>query len=725
MQTQTSPTPDTLLYGQGRLERLVAVEVGREVTTLLQRTPEGTLRHLERSFSPWLLSEYRRSIPGARWSELEGRGHRWKAEFARWWDYKAAREMLKEHGISTVCYGSPVKQFLMATGETLFKGMRFDELHRLQLDLETTGLDPHAERAKVLMVALCDNRGNQHVVAHDDEMTLLYELVDVIQQWDPDVIEGHNLLAFDFPYLAARAATWEVNLALGRDTSNLRVGDERHCPIGPIKCHYRPAHIWGRHCVDTLLAVRRFDVAKGELDNYGLKDAAQHYGIAAKDRVLVDREQMERWWNEDRERVKTYALQDVAETRALAELVTPTEFYQAQMVPDSYQNVCTTGSGEKINSLLVRNYLAAGAAIPHSQPTREYVGGYTDVRQVGVIRNVVKADVESLYPSIMLNYDVKPEGDVLGVFLPMLRLLTDRRLDAKAKLKTTEGVQYSYWDGLQNSFKIFINSFYGYLGAGRFWFNSPVGAEKVTTTGQEIVKRIATLMEVTGALVIEVDTDGVYFVPPAGIEGEHEARKYVDRVGRGLPDGIRLAFDGAYDTMISLKIKNYVLVAPDGKRTYKGASLRSRGDEKFGKEFLGACVDALIAGEPEKVGHLYHDWAERLVNGELGIDLLQRRERVTEKSLDSPQKKRLAALAAALGLKIGDTVWLYEREDGTLARVEDYAADANRWYYVDKLHKFASRLAPALGGEFERLCPRVSKKRVAAVKAGQQSLFEF
>ena len=38
-------------------------------------------------------------------------------------------------------------------------------------------------------------------------------------------------------------------------------------------------------------------------------------------------------------------------------------------------------------------------------------GGYTDIFVTGVVGPVVYADVESLYPSIMLHYDVRPHAD--------------------------------------------------------------------------------------------------------------------------------------------------------------------------------------------------------------------------------------------------------------------------------------------------------------------------
>ena len=51
----------------------------------------------------------------------------------------------------------PEEQYLVATGRTYFRDLAFDELHRLQFDLETTGLD--AARDRIFLVAVRDPGG--------------------------------------------------------------------------------------------------------------------------------------------------------------------------------------------------------------------------------------------------------------------------------------------------------------------------------------------------------------------------------------------------------------------------------------------------------------------------------------------------------------------------------------------------------------------------------------
>ena len=81
--------------------------------------------------------------------------------------------------------------------------------------------NPSRETDQVIIIALSDNRGWNRLI-HTKEQTereALEELVQVIRDVDPDVIEGHNIFAFDFMYLRARFKRHRIPFAIGRDGS--------------------------------------------------------------------------------------------------------------------------------------------------------------------------------------------------------------------------------------------------------------------------------------------------------------------------------------------------------------------------------------------------------------------------------------------------------------------------------------------------------------------------
>ncbi|HEY1016442.1 MAG TPA: hypothetical protein VGE07_27275, partial [Herpetosiphonaceae bacterium] len=77
----------------------------------------------------------------------------------------------------------PVEQYLMQTGRAYFRGLAFDDLRRLQLDLETTALSP--EEGRIFMVAVRDSAGLETVLeapAPEDEPQLLSDLCALVRE---------------------------------------------------------------------------------------------------------------------------------------------------------------------------------------------------------------------------------------------------------------------------------------------------------------------------------------------------------------------------------------------------------------------------------------------------------------------------------------------------------------------------------------------------------------
>ena len=112
----------------------------------------------------------------------------------------------------------------------------------------------------------------------------------------------------------------------------------------------------------------------------------------------------------------------------------------------------------------------------------------------------------------MLQFGLGPGSDHLGIFLKMLSELRHFRVQAKAAVRELQGAERRYMEALQQTFKILVNSFYGYLGFSMGHFNDYAQAEGVTRRGRELIQRAMAELEERGAQVIEVDTDGIYFV---------------------------------------------------------------------------------------------------------------------------------------------------------------------------------------------------------------------
>jgi DNA polymerase elongation subunit (family B) len=244
---------------------------------------------------------------------------------------------------------------------------------------------------------------------------------------------------------------------------------------------YRKYAIFGRHIIDTWILAQLYDVATRELASTGMKQISRHFGIAGADRSRIPAGKTSWYFDHDPDALFHHCLNEVREIRAIAELLSPSYFVQAQIFPYTYQNVPLRGNATKIDALFLREYLHQRHSVPRPDEGRDVVGGYTCMEHQGVARGVLHCDVTSLYPSIMLAYNYLPRKDELNIFTGLLRDLRRFRVEAKelaAAAKDAESNRYG--NALQSTFKILINSFYGYLGFPMGHFNDFDAANQVT-----------------------------------------------------------------------------------------------------------------------------------------------------------------------------------------------------------------------------------------------------
>ena len=533
---------------------------------------------------------------------LGGRGAlAWIARFASWPHALAARERCRAAGGTTgttyLFPGDAAHAYLLTTGRTSFGDMRFNDLRRLALDIEvvtTEGFEfpnPARDGDRIVAVAFADTSGFRHVVRGDrlDERALLLECGRIIAERDPDVIEGHNIFRFDLEYLDARARRLGVALTWGRDGSPLR-GRPSRLSIAERSVGYRRYELAGRHIVDTWMLALMHDAGTRDLPSLGLKDIARHFGLAAADRTYVDASRISRAFVDAPDELMAYAADDAAETLAISAVFAPPYFAQAQFLPFDYQSTTLRGAAAKIDALLLREYLRRGHAVPEPGASRSVGGGYTAVFQRGLARPVLHVDVTSLYPSLMLARGIGPASDELGVFPALLAHLRDVRVAAKLGSRTAPTAEErTHLAALQQSFKILINAFYGYLAFTTGHWNDFEAANRVTEEGRGVVGAILETLAAAHCTPVEADTDGVYFVPaPSHQPADDEA--LLDALARDLPAGIALELDGRFPAMFSYKMKTYALLDGRGRMTLKGSGFRSRGLEPFQRQLIEELV---------------------------------------------------------------------------------------------------------------------------------------
>jgi len=262
-------------------------------------------------------------------------------------------------------------------------------------------------------------------------------------------------------------------------------------------------------------------------------------------------------------------------------------------------------------------------------------------------------------------------------------------------------------------------SFYGLLGFGLSAFNDFEEADRVARTGQQILRQLIDEIQARGGTVIEVDTDGVLFVPPEDVRGEQAEIDYTVGLTEAMPEGIRVGFDGRFKKMLSYKKKNYALLTYDDELKFKGSSLISRSNEPFGRDFVRKAIRRLLDHDVAGLHELYVDTRDKIVNSDWeSVERFARTETLKdtleqyEADVEAGQRPRAATYELAREkqnrtgkpVKKGDRITYYITGDDATVTAFKHCRRAEEWdpedpdentaYYLKRLDEFASKFEP-------------------------------
>ena len=344
-----------LLFGSDPTPRIVAIELGDTGTVKVYRREKNGATVCEtEEFHPFVWADGDVADLGLTNAEkLAGDlKYNWLVTVDSWKELIALRNGLKKAGRNFFALSDPVQHYLTHTGRTLFKQLPFEELKRMQLevlsfaggDLEA-GPDDH-----ITSIAVSDNSGWEELIGVDpraideSEHAAIKRLTNLIKERDPDVIEDTTSLNSICPFLVTRARKAKTKLDWGRSGGFLRSRPSR-LQIAEKTIDYPKFTVDGRHFVDTFLLAQFYDVGMRTLTGFERSDVAQHFGLTSIAEVSqLSGKELQRAWLEDPSRYRERALCAVRETRAVADLLSPSYFIQAQIFPYNYQDVIVRGN---------------------------------------------------------------------------------------------------------------------------------------------------------------------------------------------------------------------------------------------------------------------------------------------------------------------------------------------------------------------------------------------
>ena len=454
---------------------------------------------------------------------------------------------------------TPVEQYMIESGKRLFKGYEsYNELHRLTFDLETQGLNPQYHRIE--QFGIHTNRGFDKILSVEgktkdeldrNEKRVIEEGLIIMSELKPDIIAGHNSENFDWDFIMVRYEILGGNFT--SFTSQLfpkaiyKKEKESVLKLGGEIEYYRPTIIWGFNVLDSLHAARRAQAIDSNMKSSNLKYVTKYLNLKKPNRVYVPGDKITTTWAiKDKEFafsdtdgdwyrvtdskplkdgyelvsgryiVERYLLDDLWETDKVEDKLNESNFLVGKMLPTTFTRACTMGTAGIWKLIMLAWCYENDLAVPSNAPSRRFTGGLSRLLKTGYVDRVVKLDYNSLYPSIILTWNVSTDIDIMDVMLSFLNyILTQRekykglkgeagakadeiskRLEEDTSLTDEERKKLEeekrYWkaeksgnDKKQLPLKILANSFFGSYGCPQiFPYGDSYAAEMTTCLGR-------------------------------------------------------------------------------------------------------------------------------------------------------------------------------------------------------------------------------------------------
>ena len=398
-----------------------------------------------------------------------------------------------------------------------------------------------------------------------DETDLLEEFIVFWEQNTPDVVTGWNIDFFDIPYLMNRIKLLFGEKKLKAFSPWGNVSDKEVFMMGRKHQMY---DILGVATLDYLQLYKKFTYTNQE--NYRL----DHIAHVELDEQKQENpyETFQEWYTKDYQSFIEYNITDVELVDRLEDKLKLIELL-ITMAYDCKVNYSDMLGSVKYWDILIYNYLRKKNIIvpqkrKHSAKAERYEGAYVKDPQVGMHNWVVSLDLNSLYPHLIMQYNISPETLIKQVknvdvdkllnqkidtsFLPkdttitpngaifrtdkkgffpelMEKIYNDRVIYKRKALKSSQLYEdtkdkkhlndMSRYHTKQLAQKISLNSAYGAIGNEWFRYYDIRNAEAITTSGQLAIRWIE--KEVNNYLnklfntkekdyIIASDTDSIY-----------------------------------------------------------------------------------------------------------------------------------------------------------------------------------------------------------------------
>ena len=509
------------------------------------------------------------------------------------------KRWLLDHGSQLVSYGQPRVMFY---------------------DIETTGFSSTDDQ--IISIVAHDSYNDMYYEflwapefeECNTERKMLIEFAKVIKNVDPDILSGWNSDKFDLPFVVDRMDQLNV------PTSIISRLDQKiepyHTNEGEV---YR---IRGRIVIDYLKAFKKQHY--GEMESYSLQAVAEAELGAGK--IETDELPGTLWKEQRYTELLDYNKRDVEIMVQLDEKLRIFEFLDRVSDIASCDFHDTLYNSRIVDSYPLKYTSAKGIVLPSRRFTNKR-SGYTGAKVLdpvkGIHENVGIFDLASLYPSIIITWNLSPEtlqagGDdswnqpkgLVPTLLEDLFILRQEYRDAGR-------------DNDQRVVKEIMNSFYGVMALPTFRLYEQKVASETTKHGRDIILETKRVVEENGYEVIYGDTDSVFV---SGIDSIEYANNLETTINNsydvychncGLNSHrLRIEFEEFATRAIMVKKKRYAMKLSDGRYKIAGFQLKRSDTQPLTKSVQENILHDILSGISNKeVRDYYHDIKDGVLAG--------------------------------------------------------------------------------------------------------------
>jgi DNA polymerase-2 len=371
----------------------------------------------------------------------------------------------------------------------------------------------------------------KNALSFKSEKELLQKFKKSILEFDPDIITGWNVIDFDLMVLQKSFRKNNINFDLGRNSNNARLNIQQNFMTDS------KANLYGRMTLDGIHLLKLSHIG---LSDYKLDTAASE--IIGDRKLITDvtnkGAEIDNLFQNEKDKLVAYNEKDailvikILEAKDIINL-TITRSLLTGMPLDRVQASVATLDSLYIREAKKRKIICNSGQ--YSDKDSGILGGFVMNPKTGIHENIIVLDFKSLYPSIMITFNIDPmtnssDGTIVApngtkfentkdAILPSLIDKIWKERD-NAKKRNDQIASYAL--------KVIINSFFGVLANSRCRFFSMDMANAITHFGQYIIKTTAKELQKEGYETLYSDTDSVFV--KTGAKSIDEAKKIGEEI---------------------------------------------------------------------------------------------------------------------------------------------------------------------------------------------------